>query len=74
MSQHDLVAHEPSTSLDALIGIDAIAKYMGMSHKQAAAHIWRGHLPTFRVGKIVCMRRSTLAEWIRRQETQAPSP
>lgn len=56
-------------SNDVLRGGDAIADYLGLTRRQAYHAIAAGHIPTFRVGAIVCARKSTLLSWIAKQES-----
>lgn len=56
-----------------LRGGDAIADYLGLTRRQAYHAIAAGYIPTFRAGAIVCARKSTLLNWITRQETDSIS-
>lgn len=56
---------------DLLHGARSIAGYLGLTQKQVYAHFERGHLPCFRIGAIICLRRSTLLDWIAQQEATA---
>ncbi len=56
---------------DMLRGADDIAAFIGMDRRavyHAASH---GKLPTFRIGAIICARKSTLLNWIEQQEKAA---
>lgn len=59
---------------DLLEGAEAIAEYLYGTPKRRR-RIYdlheRGELPTFRLGRQVCARRSTLVEWIAAQEKGA---
>ena len=59
------------TGPDLLYGMPAIAEFIGLSTAQAK-HLARGHLlPTFKLGKRVCARRSTLTAWLAECESGA---
>lgn len=53
---------------DVLRGADAIAEWMGFKRRTIYHLAATGALPTFRMGDIVCARKSTLAAWIAGQE------
>jgi excisionase family DNA binding protein len=58
---------------DLLYGLPAIAGELGLSNDQVR-HLAKSHgLPTFKLGRSVCARRSTLASWLAQQETRAAS-
>lgn len=59
------------TETDLLHGLPAIARHLGMKYRQAAYLHEQGELPTFKIGKIVCARRSTLAKHFAAQERAA---
>lgn len=63
----------PTTENDAdlLYQVPAIAKFFGMTEKQARHRIERGEIPTFRMGGTICARRSTLTAWLAAQEARA---
>lgn len=52
------------TANDILIGADAIAGFMGLSRRQIYHATEYGHLPTFRIGSVICARRTTLWRWM----------
>lgn len=56
---------------DILRGADAIAAYLGFPRRAVYHAVSKGNLPHFRVGELVCARRSTLAAWIESQERAA---
>jgi excisionase family DNA binding protein len=56
---------------DILRGADAIAAYLGFPRRAIYHAVSKGHLPHFRIGEIVCARRSTLTRWIAEQEARA---
>lgn len=53
---------------DLLYGVPAIAKHLGISDRAIYHLHGRGTLPTFKIGKVVCARRTTLATWIAERE------
>jgi hypothetical protein len=53
---------------DVLYGVPAIALHLRLKDRQVY-HLKAVHkLPTFKIGKTVCARRSTLATWIAQRE------
>ncbi len=56
---------------DILKGADAIGAFLGLSRRQAYHAVSAGHLPTFKIGAIICARKSTLTGWIAAQEGAA---
>ncbi len=53
---------------DLLYGVPAIADFLGVKVRQARHQCAKGRVPTFKVGQIVCSRRSTLWRWLDEQE------
>lgn len=53
---------------DLLRGADQIAAYVGFEKRKVYHLADRGHLPLFRMGAIICARKSTLNTWIADQE------
>ena len=53
---------------DMIVGALAIADHLGLTRRQIYAHVERGHLPAFRIGALLCVRKSTLERWIESQE------
>lgn len=45
-----------------LYGVKGIAAHLGLTPRQAAHLIEKGHLPTFRLGAIICSTKRGLAE------------
>lgn len=45
-----------------LYGVKDIAGHLKLTPRQAAHLIDKGHLPTFRLGSIICSTKSSLAE------------
>jgi len=61
---------------DLLYGLPAIAGQLGLSNDQVR-HLAKSHgLPTFKLGRSVCARRSTLMAWLaeREEASRARSP
>lgn len=58
-------------SVDLLYGMDAIAAHLGMTKRSALHMHEKGELPTFKMGRTVCARRSTLAKHFAAQEALA---
>lgn len=64
----------PSQSLDLLIGADKIAEYIYGDAKlrKRIYHLADNRaIPTFRLGNMLCARRSTIVQWIIKQERMA---
>lgn len=64
-------SQEPSLAADILRGADAIAEYLFGDKKQRRKiyHLAeQSHLPVFRLGALLCARKSTLVDWIAEQE------
>ncbi len=49
---------------DILTGHKAIARFLGLSPRQISWHDEQGNLPTFRIGRTVCARKSKLLQWL----------
>jgi hypothetical protein len=56
---------------DLLHGVAAIAAHLNVTRKQVYHMHDRGQLPTFKIGRTVCARRSTLARTFAEQEAAA---
>jgi hypothetical protein len=56
---------------DLLYGVGAIAEHLTMTRAQVYHPHARGDLPTFKTGRTVCARRSTLAAHFAAQEHAA---
>ncbi|CBS87017.1 hypothetical protein [Azospirillum lipoferum] len=63
----------PTLADDILQGADSIAKFMGVTRRQAYHFVADGRIPTFRIGAIICARKSTILNWIADQERHATS-
>jgi len=49
-----------TTDVDLLYGLEAIGAHLGLSSRQAEHLVSRGDLPTFKMGRVVCARKSEL--------------
>lgn len=56
---------------DLLYGLAAIGEHLGLTARQVESQIAKGELPTFKMGRTVCARRSTLAKHFAAQEAAA---
>ena len=56
---------------DLLRGADQIAAYLGLSRRQAYHVISHKRLPTFRLGTVICARKSSLLRWIEAEEAKS---
>ena len=56
---------------DVLNGYAEIGKFMGCTERQAEWRCTNGGVPTFKIGRSVCARRSTLRRWMDEQEAAA---
>lgn len=66
MTEH----HGAPVEGDLLAGLAAIAAHLGVEYRQAETMHRTGRIPTFKQGKTVCARKSTLAEHFRQQEAR----
>lgn len=53
---------------DILRGAEEISRYLGFPRRSIYHAASRGNIPVFRLGDIVCARKSTLTAWIAEQE------
>ncbi len=53
---------------DLLYGVAAIAAHLGLTDRQARHNIDKGRIPTFRMGAIICARKSTLLRGMEERE------
>lgn len=58
-------------AVDILQGADAIAAWTGFKRRAIYHAVASGHIPTFRMGEIICARKSTLTRWVAEQEARA---
>jgi hypothetical protein len=64
---------ETTDSAGLLYGTDKIASFLNISRKAAEHLVVRKKIPTFRIGRTVCARQSTLVAALERLE-QEPLP
>ena len=69
------VTAEPGLGSDLLCGADAIAEFLfGDSRQRRKVYYLttegRAQLPHFRLGTIICARKSTLLRWIEKHEAR----
>ncbi len=66
----------PQLASDLLRGADQIAEYI-FGHARERRKVYHlaetSRLPVFRLGAVLCARRSVLLDWIERQERRARS-
>jgi len=60
-----------ASAADLLYGIEAIADHLQLTKRQTLHLHEKGGLPTFKMGRTVCARRSTLAKHFAAQEAAA---
>ena len=53
---------------DLLQGADSIAAFMGVTRRQAYHWAAEGRIPVFKLGALICARKSTILNWIAQQE------
>jgi excisionase family DNA binding protein len=56
---------------DLLYGARPIAEHLGITERQARYLIDQGTLPSWKEGKTICARRSSLNDWMDRREAAA---
>jgi hypothetical protein len=56
---------------DLLYGALPISRHLGLTERQVRHLHETGRMPSFKVGHIVCARRSTLNTWLAEQEAKA---
>jgi hypothetical protein len=49
---------------DIIFGAEAIASSLGVSRRRVYYLVSRSLIPVFRIGHVVCARRSTLSRWL----------
>ncbi|MEH3117092.1 MAG: DNA-binding protein [Methylorubrum populi] len=60
-----------TTTTDLLNGVEAIAKYLRMTPRQVRHRALTGEIPTFKIGRTVCARESSLTSWLAAAEAAA---
>ena len=66
-----MIAHEEEFAADMLEGADEIAFYLyGNRKKRRKIYhlVATSHLPVFKLGSMICARRSVLIKWVEHQE------
>ena len=63
-------ANDNSLEKDVLYGAAAIASFLGVPRRVVYHQVAKGTLPSFRLGDVVCGRRSTILIWIVQQEAK----
>ena len=58
----------PDLSEDLIVGAAGVAEFLGVRRRQIYHAVELGYLPLFRMGALICARRTTLAAWIEAQE------
>jgi len=56
---------------DLLYGVASIAEHLGITERRALYLKEKGAIPTFRIDKTICARRSTLTAWPADMERRA---
>lgn len=59
---------------DLLRGTREIAAFLGLPNRVVSYHIECDRLPVFRLGALICARKSTLLAWIAEQEAATVGP
>ncbi|PDT24455.1 DNA-binding protein [Rhizobium hidalgonense] len=59
------------TEPEVLTGHKAIARFLGLTPRQVSWHDEQGNMPTFRIGRTVCARKTKLLQWLDELEEQA---
>lgn len=65
----EALKQSPSLAEDMLHGAEAIGKFIGLDPRQV--YHQRKRLPTFKIGALICARKSTLLRWIEEQEAKS---
>jgi len=68
----DICEEDPEFAKDLLRGARAIAVFLygcdDVQHRRKVYHLKESKLPTFKLGSIVCARKSVLMKWVIDQE------
>lgn len=65
-----MAADNDNLAGDVLQGAAAIARYTGFKQRTIYHLAATGGLPCFKLGDLVCARKSTVTAWIKSQETR----
>lgn len=68
MEAQAAIETEPAPLGDLLYGVPAIGEFLGLTARQARHLCEVGRVPTFKVGKMICSRRTMLSTWLDEQE------
>jgi hypothetical protein len=67
------MVHGTMNEIDLLYGMPAIAEFLKIRPRQAY-HLAETGMPTFKLGKKTCARKSALSKWLAEQERLAKEP
>lgn len=56
---------------ELLVGCKQIARFLGLTPRQASWHIETGTIPVIKLGRTVSARKVTLLKWLEDQESQS---
>ena len=51
---------DTDSDADLLYGVPAIAEFMGVRERQCRSRIAAGYIPSFKMGKTICARKSAI--------------
>lgn len=57
---------------DLLYGVGAIAAHLNLTKRQVYHLASTGGLPTFKIGKTVCGRKTAVEQWLKTRSEAAP--
>lgn len=66
-----MTSDNDNLAADILRGAEAISAFIGLPRRSVYHAVSKGHLPHFKIGEMICARRSTLVAWISEQEKAA---
>ncbi len=64
----------PPETADLIYGNAAIARFLGMTTRQAKSRTSSGQIPAFRMGRRIVARRATLMAWVGQLEAGHATP
>lgn len=70
MEQTACVEHRNNAASSDLVSIDEVMELTGLSRQRVYANIRRGVIPSFRIGRVVRVRRGPLLRWIEQGGTK----
>ncbi|MCV9909223.1 helix-turn-helix domain-containing protein [Brucella sp. HL-2] len=62
--------HENDNEADLLMGVEPIAKYLGVTRRQAYRLVYDKIMPSFKLGGTVAARKSSLKKWMENLESE----